>query len=334
MSKMIDQVPVLDIRRLADDPTALAALDRACADWGFFQVTGHGISQELMDATLARMREFFALPIAEKRAVERTATNAWGFFDRELTKNTRDWKEIYDVGPAVTSGPLAGNVPQWPASLPEFRATILAFQEACTRLSYRLLEALALNLGAPAASLLDAFGPRHTSFLRLNYYPPCGDPASPDAPAMPASGQLGGRHHTDAGALTILLQDDQPGLQVEREGRWYLVEPRADALVVNVGDIVQVWSNDRYRAALHRVLAKRARSRDSAPFFFNPACDATYAPLPSVCDDDDPPRYCPIRWGEFRAARAAGDYADRGEEIQIAHFRLPFSREAVASQGR
>jgi len=326
MTTVIDQVPILDIERLADDPAALAALDRACAEWGFFQVTGHGIPQDLMEATLARMREFFALPPHEKRAVERTATNAWGFFERELTKNTRDWKEIYDVGPEVTSGPLAGNVPQWPVSPPEFRATILAFQEACARLARRLLAALAHNLGAPAAALFDAFGPRHTSFLRLNYYPPCNDPASPDAPAMPASGQLGVHHHTDAGALTILLQDDQPGLQVEREGRWYLVEPRPDALVVNVGDIVQVWSNDRYRAALHRVLASRDRARYSAPFFFNPACDATYAPLANACDGDDPPHYRPIRWGEFRAARAAGDYADCGEEIQIAHFRLPSER--------
>jgi isopenicillin N synthase-like dioxygenase len=331
MTATIDQVPVLDIQCLADDPAALAALDRACADWGFFQVTGHGIAPELMDATLARMREFFALPAHEKRVVERTATNAWGFFDRELTKNTRDWKEIFDIGPAVASGPFAGNVPQWPASPPGFRATILAFQGACERLSYRLLEAIGRNLSTPADALFDAFGPQHTSFLRLNYYPPCSNPATVDAPTMPSSGHLGVNHHTDAGALTILLQDSQPGLQVEREGRWYLVEPRRDALVVNVGDIVQVWSNDRYRAALHRVLANLETGRYSAPFFFNPDCDATYAPLPSVCSDADSPHYRPIHWGEFRAARAAGDYADYGEEIQIAHFRLPLSREASAN---
>jgi isopenicillin N synthase-like dioxygenase len=137
---------------------------------------------------------------------------------------------------------------------------------------------------------------------------------------MPRTGQLGVHHHTDAGALTLLLQDHQPGLQVHRDGLWYLVEPRADALVVNIGDIVQVWSNDRYRAALHRVLANRDNERYSAPFFLNPASDAIYAPLPSACASA-PPRYRPIQWGAFRAARAAGDYADCGEEVQIAHFR-------------
>jgi isopenicillin N synthase-like dioxygenase len=321
MARVVEQVPVIDVRRLGGDPAALAAIDAACREWGFFQVTGHGIPQALLDAMQRRMRELFALPLAEKRAIERSATNPWGYYDRELTKNVRDWKEIFDVGPAATEGPLAGSTPQWPASFPALRPTVLAFSEACERLAYRLLGAIGVNLGVPADHLFAAFGPRHTSFLRLNHYPRCPEPASPDSATMPAAGHLGVHHHTDAGALTLLLQDDRPGLQVHRDGAWHLVEPRADALVVNIGDVVQVWANDRYRAALHRVLASRDADRYSAPFFFNPAADAVYAPLPSVCAAGEPPRYRPIRWGAFRAARAAGDYADRGEEIQISHFR-------------
>lgn len=332
MATVIEHVPVIDIRRL-DDPATLAVIDAACRDWGFFQVVHHGITPALLTGVHARTREFFALPSEVKRAIERTATNAWGFYDRELTKNRRDWKQIFDVGP-VGEGRLAGNVPQWPAALPAFRPTIAAFATACERLAYRLLGAIGSNLGAPAHRLAAAFGPGHTSFLRLNYYPPCHDPAAPDAPTLPAAGHLGINHHTDAGALTLLLQDDQPGLQVHRDGRWYLVEPRRDALVVNIGDIVQVWSNDRYRAALHRVLVSRDAERHSAPFFFNPAADAVYAPLPSTCDAAHPPRYRPICWGEFRAARAAGDYADHGEEIQIAHYRIAAGRLEIARGGR
>jgi isopenicillin N synthase-like dioxygenase len=297
-------------------------IDAACREWGFFQVVGHGIPRRLLDATQRCMRELFALPPAQKRAIERTAANPWGYYDRELTKNVRDWKEIFDVGPALTAGRLAGTVPQWPAALPTFRPTVEAFYGACERLAYRLLGAIAVNLGVPPARLCAAFGSQHTSFLRLNHYPRCADPAAPDAQTMPGTGHLGVHHHTDAGALTLLLQDDQPGLQVHRDGGWYLVEPRADALVVNVGDVVQVWSNDRYRAALHRVLASRDAERYSAPFFFNPASAATYAPLPGVCGVVEPPHYRPIEWGAFRAARAAGDYADRGEEVQISNFRL------------
>jgi len=91
--------------------------------------------------------------------------------------------------------------------------------------------------------------------------------------------------------------------------------------VVNIGDIVQVWSNDRYRAALHRVLANADAERFSAPFFLNPAYGACYAPLPTTVDARHPPAYRSINWGEFRALRAAGDYADCGEEIQISHYR-------------
>lgn len=320
MTHTSDRVPVIDVRHL-DAPSTRAAIDAACREWGFFQVVHHGIAPALLAAVHARMRDFFALPAEAKRAIERTATNAWGFYDRELTKNRRDWKEIFDVGP-VGEGRLAGNVPQWPAALPAFRPTVAAFATACERLAHRLLGAVGVNLGVPADHLAAAFGARHTSFLRLNHYPPCAQPAAADAPTLPAAGHLGINHHTDAGALTLLLQDDQPGLQVFRDGRWVLVEPRRDALVVNIGDIVQVWSNDRYRAALHRVLVSRDAERYSAPFFFNPAADAVYAPLPSTCDAAHPPRYRPIPWGEFRSARAAGDYADRGEEIQIAHYRV------------
>jgi isopenicillin N synthase-like dioxygenase len=265
------------------------------------------------------MRRFFALPHPEKRRIERTAENAWGFFDRELTKNRRDWKEIFDVGPPIDDGDLAGNRPQWPAELPHFRTTIELLYGACERIARRVLATIAANLGDVGRVDAD-FGARHTSFLRLNYYPLCRDPARPDAAYLPEQGQLGIHPHTDAGALTVLLQDGNAALQVYRDGTWHLVQPRADSLVINIGDVVQVWSNDRYRAAVHRVLANARVARYSAAFFLNPASDAVYAPLAS--EQSGPPRYRPIRWSEFRAARAAGDYADVGEEIQISHYRL------------
>lgn len=316
-----EHIPVIDIRRLEEDPAVVASLDDACAQWGFFQIIGHGIPDDVIADTHAQMRAFFALPRDEKLAIERTEKNAWGYFDKELTKNTRDWKQIFDFGPDANDGDLAGSRAQWPANLRSFRPAIEAFYDACEHVSTRLLAGIVRALGMPSDYLNGAFNPRHTSFLRLNYYPACDDPADANAPAGTTSGHFGVNHHTDSGALTVLLQDDQPGLQVYRRGRWTLVEPRRDALVINVGDIVQVWSNDRYPAALHRVLANRHADRYSAPFFFNPAYDVDYAPLPSVVTETDQAHYRAINWGAFRAGRAAGDFADHGEEIQIAHFR-------------
>jgi isopenicillin N synthase-like dioxygenase len=117
----------------------------------------------------------------------------------------------------------------------------------------------------------------------------------------------------------FFLQDDQPGLEVCRNGSWHLVPPRAGALVINLGDVVQVWSNDRYQAALHRVITHARRERYSVPFFLNPSYETRYEPLPASVDAQRPARYEAIQWREFRELRAAGDYADLGEEVQIAH---------------
>jgi len=315
-----ENIPVIDIAHLDNDATR-AALERACREWGFFQVVRHGIDDSVIAALQQQMHLFFAQPIAAKRAISRTAANPWGFFDRELTKNTLDWKQVYDVGPADYSNDHIGVIkPQWPRALPSFKPAVLDFYRACEQLAFRLLGAISVNLGMPADYLGRSFKVAHTSFLRLNYYPICPTPAHPEGACTPQVGHLGVNHHTDAGALTLLLQDGQPGLEVYRNGRWHLVEPRHDALVINIGDIVQVWSNDRYKASLHRVVANAQAQRFSAPFFFNPAYQSNYAPLPTTVDAAHPARYRPINWGEFRRLRADGDYADQGEEIQISHY--------------
>jgi isopenicillin N synthase-like dioxygenase len=302
-----ETLPVIDIGDLERDATR-RAIDAACRDWGFFLVVGHGIDDSATVALRRAMRAFFALPRSAKQAIVRTAENPWGFYDRELTKNTRDWKEIYDYGPADG----AALVPQLPRELPEFERAIARFYAECDALALRLVGAIACNLGMPPGALASCFRPSHTSFLRLNYYPRCSAPAR--------GGHLGVNAHTDAGALTLLLQDEQPGLEVFHDDTWHLIEPRRDALVVNIGDIVQVWSNDRYTAALHRGLVSADAERFSAPFFFNPAYTTQYEPLASTVDARHPPRYRSIQWGEFRARRAAGDYAVQAEYHHISHY--------------
>jgi isopenicillin N synthase-like dioxygenase len=309
---MTDSIPVIDVAEL-QSPAALAAIDRACRDWGFFQVTGHGLDPLLLSSVFDVSRAFFAQPREEKHRLLRDADNPWGYYDRELTKNRQDWKEIFDFGPA--DGDMLK--PRWPAGplRLSFEPTIRAYYASCKALSLRLLSAIGTNLGVTEDHLAHGFGESHTSFLRLNYYPK--HPLDPGGD----HGPLGVGEHTDAGALTILLQDSQPGLEVHRNGRWYLVEPRADALVVNIGDIVQVWSNDQYRAALHRVITHPSRDRYSVPFFLNPSWDTIYAPLPTTITAAQPAHYRGIHWREFRRLRAAGDYADVGEEVQISHYR-------------
>ena len=326
-------IPVLDLQALTT-----ARLDDACRQWGFFALAGHDIDDGLITEVLAQAQGFFAQTSESKNQIRRSANNAWGFYDAELTKNRRDWKEIIDIGPPVHNGPLAGSSPQWP-QLAGFKDCMETLTAEMHRISLRLVSEIASSLGVSedlTVPFLD-----HSSFLRLNYYPPCPDPApsgantgantdadantgtdaDADADFQPKSGQLGISHHTDAGAVTVLLQDAQPGLQVYRNDRWHIVPVTPDTLIINIGDIVQVWSNDRYPAPLHRVLANDDCPRISVPYFLNPSYDYDYAPLQTT-HSDFIPRYEAINWGEFRQQRTAGDYADYGTEVQISNFRI------------
>lgn len=313
-------VPVID---LSQAPEVVAAqLGRACADWGFFHLVGHGLDPALLAAAMVEARAFFAGSPAAKRALARSRENPWGYYDRELTKNRRDKKEIFDVGPDVAAERVAGDVffgatpfPEW---RPQLRPVVHAYVAACEDLSFRLLRLVAAGLGAPDERLVDAFRGDHTSFLRLNHYP-TRDPA--DATADRPAG-LGIHHHTDAGALTVLLTDGKPGLEVLKDDAWRPVDPVPGGLIVNIGDMVQVWSNDAYRAPLHRVRAMEAEDRLSLAYFFNPAYAAVIRPLPEVVGPAAPARYRDLGWSEFRRRRAEGDFADYGAEVQIADYRL------------
>jgi isopenicillin N synthase-like dioxygenase len=324
------QPPIVDVAGLVEGgPGALERVAEAlidpCRSWGAFHLVGHGIPERELAEFDAAMRAFFELPDTERATVRRTRANARGYYDEELTKNRPDWKEVFDYGaePAAEDAATAHSDGrnQWPAGRHELRRVLLEHQSRCERIGLALLRALCVSLGLPARTLDSHFRP-HSSFVRLNRYGRCPDPASPDAPLLPERGRLGVHHHTDAGALTLLYQDDVPGLQVRRDDRFVLVEPLRGAFAVNLGDMLQVWSNDRYHSPTHRVLVSAERERHSAPFFLNPGYQSVCEPLPGLLASGEAPRFRPISWAHFRDQRSAGDYADYGAEIQIDDYRI------------
>ena len=308
------QLPVINYEEMVRGEN-LEQLDEACRQWGFFKLENPPLSLDSRLEMIGAMEAFFSLPLEEKKSIERTEDNHWGFYDQELTKNVEDWKEIFDVGPEQGSC-----IPQWPAHPAGFQSLTSAYYGTCEAVALEIVGALAKALGARSEELVASFS-EHTSYLRLNYYPTCPDPSPADTPTGPPNGHFAISHHSDAGAVTVLLMDGVDSLQVEKDGQWNLAEANRGDWIINIGDVVQVWSNDRYKAPLHRVLANDKKVRYSAPFFLNPSFDATYAPLENALGGEEP-RYRPIHWGEFRAGRAAGDYANVGEEIQIAHYRI------------
>jgi len=327
-------IPLIDVSPLSGDDREATArtaglIGSAAEEFGFFQIIGHGVPHDLVERMWRETAEFFAQPRVVKHTVSRTQESPRGYYDRELTKNARDLKEVFDYA-GVPRPELPEDHPdnraavdgynRWPAALPDFRTTMLEYFASCERLGLEILGALSLNLGLARDALFGQFVPKHTSFVRLNYYPLTDPLNAAEAAEATDLGDMALHHHTDAGALTILLQDDVGGLQVLVDGDWIDVKPTAGAFVINVGDMMQVWSNDRYEANLHRVRPTKGRARYSIPCFFNPSYETDYAPLNA--DSGNPPRYRAINWGEFRQARADGDYSDFGKEIQIADFRI------------
>ena len=327
---MSDQPDIIDIAGLdRGDSAALTRVARAiaapCAEWGVFHVVGHGIPAAELARFEDAMRRLFDLPSAEKEALRRTRDNAWGWYDAELTKNRRDWKEVFDYGverdPGAPVPAHSDGLNRWPAARPELRAALLAHYQHCERISRALVHALCAGLALPPDAIDGAFDD-HTSFQRLNRYAPCPDPALPDASLLPERGRLAVHHHTDAGAVTVLWQDQHAGLQVQRGEELVLIEPVPGALTVNLGDMLQVWSNDHYRSPIHRVVASADHTRHSAPFFWNPSYQTECAPLPALLRGGERARYRPVSWARFRDQRSAGDYADYGAEIQISDFAI------------
>jgi len=320
-----EQVPIIDIAHLLHDSSselargAVNEIAQACQDWGFFQVINHGISADLIEDVWHQTRAMFALSDEEKRSVLRSKDNPWGYYPNELTKNQRDKKEVFDFTREGVD-PIYGQSNRWLANQDAFKATMLKYFDACTELSLGLLEAFCIGLRLPADYMRGDFATNHTGFLRLNYFP-IEDPMADSSVKHQPVADLGIHHHTDAGALTVLLQDDVGGLQVYKDGYWHNIPPVSGAIVINTGDMMQVWSNNIYQSPIHRVLAMESKNRYSLPFFFNPSATCKVSPLPTVVSDQCPSLYNEIEWASFRGKRSEGDFADYGTEVQISQFR-------------
>ncbi len=313
----MEQVPTIDISR--PDAAAVAALDAACRDHGFFLLEGHGLD-DLIARTWQQTRDFFDAPATWKRSVQRTETSPLGYYDRELTKRKRDQKEVFDFIDPHGSGDEKLN--RWPEGAPLFKNTLTEFFDAFDALAERTLRFVHHSLDLDPSQVQTHTGSRGTSSVRLNHYP-THDPVPNDERAgLNPLGETALGYHTDPGVITLLLQDDTGGLQTlsEAEG-WIDVPPRPGTIVVNLADAVQVWTNDRYRAAVHRVVPMTTRSRYSIPFFYNPVPEAVIAPIPQLCAGT--PVYRPFAWGEFMRARTDDNFSDLGEEdSQIGKYRI------------
>jgi len=309
-------VPVVDIA--SPDSTSREALDAACRDHGFFLLSGHGLDG-LIAHTWAETARFFDAPRSVRVAIERDAVNPLGWFDRELTKRKRDAKEVFDyIDPSNDS---RDRFNRWP-ELEGFYESMTEFFDAFSDLTNRTVSLIHETLGLGAESCSKMVGDPASSAVRLNHYP-VGDPVPADErDGLPDLGETALGYHTDPGTITLLLQDDVGGLQADSAAHgWIDVVPEPGTVVVNLADMMQVWTNDQYRAAIHRVVPMTKQRRFSIPYFSNPPRDAIVAPLPEL--SAEAVRYGDVGWAAFMKARSDDNFTDLGTaDTQISDFRI------------
>jgi len=285
-------LPTLDLSLLegtaAQRQGLLDDLRHAARDVGFFYLTGHGIDSALLQQVQDHARQFFALPDSEKAAVGMINSPHFRGYNRaasEITRGKPDLREQFDLGAERQALPLDENSPywarlqgpnQWPQALPALKPLLLDWQQAMTAMSLRLLQAFAQALALPQEAFDQLYGDKPNEHIKLMRYPG----------QAPDDSHQGVGAHKDSGFLSFLLQDQQAGLQVEiEEGRWIDVLPRANTLVVNIGELLELATNGYLRATVHRVQSPAQGSeRLSIAFFLGAQLDAVVPlyPLPAA----------------------------------------------------
>jgi len=318
-----NEVPILDLSglhrgRLAGRDAVVQTLRGYLEGIGFLYVSGHGVPAESVAAVRAANRRFHALPLEEKLRIK-LDRNFRGYIPinsstivtssvatvrkPNQSESLMIMHEVAADDPAAIAGEPLQGPNQWPdeALLPGFRATIETYVQQMTDVARMIAGLIADALGVPMDLLMRYFA-RPTTFLRLLHYPTQHE----------EEGLFGSAPHTDYGFITLLAQDDVGGLEVRNKaGTWVPVPPLADSFVMNVGDILARWSNDRFVSTPHRVINRSGRERYSQSFFFDPAMSAAIAVFPACVPGGEEAKYAPVVYGEYLMERIDKNYQAR-----------------------
>jgi isopenicillin N synthase-like dioxygenase len=297
-------------------------VDDACRRVGFLEVVGHGIPTSTIDAMVAATEAFFALPLEEKLAVAPPhpgINRGYAALGSEALSYSigqapprPDLFEAFNIGEVdVPDDPwyddpydfFAPNL--WPAALPALRPALEAYFREARRVALTMTDIFSVALGL-GEWWFRPLVERSTTTMRVNHYE-----RRRDDP-VPVPGQMRMGAHTDYGVVTVLYADPVPGLEiVAPDGSWHPVTPSPGALVLNLGDLLAEWTNDRWRSTIHRVVPPPLDSsggsrRRSVAFFFDANYDAVVECLATCCADDRPARYPPVVAGEHLMAKILG----------------------------
>lgn len=333
--KDFDSIPVIDISHLrSEDPSAqmevAVKIGQAAREVGFIYISGHGIDERLFADLLAATKRFFALPLEEKmRVYISNSRNHRGYVpegEEVFATQSKDKKEAFDLGldlPADDPDYLAGNPllgpNQWPA-LPGFKEAVGAYYDAVFNLGRTLMHGFALSIGE-RADFFDRFITKPPSQLRLIHYP--FDAAAVDTMGIGA--------HTDYECFT-LLRTTAPGLEVMNgNGTWIDAPPLPGAYVVNIGDMMEIWTNGAFVATSHRV-RKVQEERYSFPLFFAVDYQTEVKPLDRFVGSTAPARQS-LSAGEHLYAQTVQSFGYLKDRLARGEISLPDNVVGLSSFG-
>ncbi|CAM0956410.1 unnamed protein product [Alopecurus aequalis] len=303
-------LPVVDLAS-PDLQSAAHAVRKACVESGFFYVTNHGIQDELLETVFAESKKFFELPLEEKMAPQRNSTHR-GYnppYAQKLDASSKfqgDLKESFYIGP-VGDVDMRNDPNQWPPKerFPSWKDTMKLYHETAMAAGKRILSliALSLDLDAEFFQKIGAFD-NPSAAIWLLHYP--GEVNESD------NGYYGASAHSDYGMITLLATDGTPGLQICREKDkhpqlWEDVHHIEGTLIVNIGDLLERWTNCDFRSTLHRVVTV-GKERYSVAYFLDPNPDLVVQCLESCCCEAYPPRFPPITAGDYLKERLRATY--------------------------
>mmetsp|Transcript_3155 Transcript_3155/g.6973 ORF Transcript_3155/g.6973 Transcript_3155/m.6973 type:complete len:330 (+) Transcript_3155:50-1039(+) len=318
-------IPTITLSSTEED--IAKALHDACTTVGFFYLEGHSIPHPLLDDVFEQSKQLFALPLEKKNSLsDPILTRGYTRFEEETLDpenqpNRGDTKEGFYIGdevpPEETDASKLKGPNVWPQPSADckqlthdqctaFRNTMERYRMEATRVCMQLVRCFALAVSSSEdPHLFDQYFTRPQTFIRLLHYS-C-------EPSDEENGLYACGAHSDYGMITLLLTDDNPGLQVKMEdGSWIDIPPKRGAFVVNIGDMFERWTNGKFRSTVHRVITPMdaKNERYSVPFFLDPNFDALVECLESCCSEDNLSKYPPVTAGQHVLNMYAKTHSD------------------------
>ncbi|XP_047332918.1 protein SRG1-like [Impatiens glandulifera] len=290
-----NDIPVVDLSTLCKGSGGefnyeISKLVSSCQEWGFFQVVNHGIDLNMIESMENVTMEFFNLPLEEKQKYSMAPGGIQGYGQAFVFSDDQklDWCNMFAL--AVIPD-FMRQADLWPTRPAKFSETLEEYSKQVRILCQKLLSFIAISLGLNANTFEEMFG-ESVQATRMNYYPPCPKPEL----------VMGLSPHSDGSALTVLQQrkGSPVGLQILKDGdTWVPVQPIPEALVINIGDTIEVLTNGKYKSVEHRAVADKEMDRLSIVTFYAPSYDIELGPMKEFINENNPCKYKRYNHGEY-----------------------------------